>query len=204
MTKAQLIWLVIVVVGAVNYAARLSFIAFFARRDIPPLLAEALKHVPAAMLTAIVVPAVVFASPGTLDASLSNPRVLAALVAGVIADRVYAARESREAARERRSLVLDSLRDARSPSRGEELGLLLAVRCPVPFRGRSRELARLAAWREGGPGCPVIIVAGPAGVGKSRLALEFAALRCAHSSPPVVAQKTLGAALECESQPPVD
>jgi len=84
-TKAQLIWLVIVVVGAVNYAARLSFIAFFARRDIPPLLAEALKHVPAAMLTAIVVPAVVFASPGTLDAGLSNPRVLAALVAGVIA-----------------------------------------------------------------------------------------------------------------------
>ena len=87
MTKTQLIWLVIIVVGAVNYAARLSFIAFFARRDIPPLLAEALKHVPAAMLTAIVVPAVVFVSPGMLDVGLSNPKVLAALVAGVIAWR---------------------------------------------------------------------------------------------------------------------
>ena len=99
---------------------------------------------------------------------------VSALVAGVVADRVYAAREGREEARERRSLVLDALRDARPPTRGEELGLLLADRCPAPFRGRSRELARLAAWREGEPGSPVMMVAGPAGVGKSRLALESA------------------------------
>ena len=52
--------------------------------------------------------------------------------------------------------------------------MLLAGQCPVPFRGRSRELTRLAAWREGEPGRPVMMVAGPAGVGKSRLALEFA------------------------------
>ena len=125
--------------------------------------------------------AVVLAGAGGAAAGLGAPAWLAgavaavsALVAGVVADRVYAAREGREAARERRGLVLDALRDARPPSRGEELGLLLAGRCPVPFRGRSRELARLAAWREGEPGCPVMMVAGPAGVGKSRLALEFA------------------------------
>ena len=99
---------------------------------------------------------------------------MSALVAGVVADRVYAAREGREAARERRGLTLDVLRDARPPTRGEEMGLLLAGRCPVPFRGRSRELAQLAAWREGEPDCPVMMVAGPAGMGKSRLALEFA------------------------------
>jgi tetratricopeptide (TPR) repeat protein len=125
--------------------------------------------------------AVVLAGAGGAAAGLGAPGWLAgavaavsALVAGVVADRVYAAREGREAARERRGLVLDALRDARPPTRGEELGLLLADRCPVPFRGRSRELARLAAWREGEPGCPVMLVAGPAGVGKSRLALEFA------------------------------
>jgi len=86
-SKTQLIWLVAVAVGAINYAARLSFIAFFARREMSPLLAEALKHVPAAMLTAIVVPAVVFATPGVLDVGLGNPKVPAALAAGVVAWR---------------------------------------------------------------------------------------------------------------------
>ena len=56
------IWIVIVAVGVLNYLSRLSFIAFFANRQMPPLLARALKFVPAAMLTALVVPMVV-ASP---------------------------------------------------------------------------------------------------------------------------------------------
>jgi branched-subunit amino acid transport protein len=86
-SRAQTIWLVIFAVGAINYAARLSFIAFFARREMPPLLARALKHVPAAMLTAIVVPAVVFIPPGTLDLSLDNAKLVAALVAGGVAWR---------------------------------------------------------------------------------------------------------------------
>ena len=50
------LWLVILVVGALNYLSRLSFIAFFARRSMPPLLARALRYVPAAMLTALIVP----------------------------------------------------------------------------------------------------------------------------------------------------
>jgi branched-subunit amino acid transport protein len=86
-TKTQTIWLVILAVGAINYAARLSFIAFFARREMPPLLARALKHVPAAMLTAIIVPAIVFRSPGALEIGLANPKLIAALVAGAIAWR---------------------------------------------------------------------------------------------------------------------
>ena len=56
MDRELTIWLLIFAVGAITYTARLSFIALFARRDMPPLLAEALKHVPVAMLTAIVVP----------------------------------------------------------------------------------------------------------------------------------------------------
>ena len=38
MSKEATIWLAILAVGAINYVARLSFIALFARRDMPPLL----------------------------------------------------------------------------------------------------------------------------------------------------------------------
>jgi len=58
------LWIVILAVGALNYLSRLSFIAFFARREMPPLLARALKFVPAAMLTALIVPMIVAPSLG--------------------------------------------------------------------------------------------------------------------------------------------
>jgi branched-subunit amino acid transport protein len=85
MDRELTIWLLIFGVGAITYTARLSFIALFARRDIPPLLAEALKHVPVAMLTAIVVPAVVFISPAVLRLDPGNAKLIAALVAGAVA-----------------------------------------------------------------------------------------------------------------------
>jgi branched-subunit amino acid transport protein len=53
----------------------------------PPLLARALRHVPAAMLTAIVVPAIVFAAPGVLRLGLGNVKLIAALMAGIVAWR---------------------------------------------------------------------------------------------------------------------
>jgi branched-subunit amino acid transport protein len=49
-------WAVILVVGALNFLSRLSFIALFAHFEMPPLVARGLRFVPAAMLTAIVVP----------------------------------------------------------------------------------------------------------------------------------------------------
>ncbi len=82
MEGALKLWAVILAVGALNYASRLSFIAFFARRSMPPLLARALRFVPAAMLTALVVPMVV-AHRGTTD--FADPRVPAALVAAGVA-----------------------------------------------------------------------------------------------------------------------
>ena len=78
------IWIVIVVVGALNYLSRLSFIAFFANRRVPPLLARALKFVPAAMLTALVVPMVV-ASPATATGIVIDARLPAALIAVAVA-----------------------------------------------------------------------------------------------------------------------
>jgi branched-subunit amino acid transport protein len=85
MSRELTIWLVIFAVGAITYTARLSFIALFARRDLPPLLAEALKHVPVAMLTAIVVPAVVFMPAGVLRLDFANPKLIAVLIAGAVA-----------------------------------------------------------------------------------------------------------------------
>ena len=85
MDRELTIWLLTFAVGAITYASRLSFIAFFARREMPPLLARALKQVPVAMVTAIVVPAIVFAWPGVLRLDPGNAKLVAALVAGGIA-----------------------------------------------------------------------------------------------------------------------
>lgn len=83
MEGALKLWAVIVAVGALNYLSRLSFIAFFARRSMPPLLARALKYVPTAMLTALIVPMIVETRPGVFD--FASPKVYAALLAGGIA-----------------------------------------------------------------------------------------------------------------------
>lgn len=85
MSRELTIWLLVFAVGAITYTARVSFIALFARRDMPPLLARALRHVPAAMLTAIVIPAVVFSEPGMLALAPSNAKLVAALVAAGVA-----------------------------------------------------------------------------------------------------------------------
>ncbi|XVS65716.1 hypothetical protein ACQPYE_06565 [Actinosynnema sp. CA-299493] len=45
----------------------------------------------------------------------------------------------------------------------------------VPFHGRVDELAELARWWEGDEACSVLLLHGPAGVGKTRLARHFAA-----------------------------
>ena len=87
MSSAWAWWIVILAVGALNYLSRLSFIALFAHVEMPPLVARALRFVPSTMLTAIVVPAIVFTAPATLAFSYTNPKLVAALVAALIASR---------------------------------------------------------------------------------------------------------------------
>ena len=77
------LWAVILIVGALNYLSRLSFIAVFARRSVPPLLARALKYVPAAMLTALILPMVV--DWNGADTDFATPKVVAAAVAAACA-----------------------------------------------------------------------------------------------------------------------
>lgn len=83
MDPAVKLWLVIVLVGASNYLARLSFIALLARRSMPPLAMRALRYVAVAMLAALVVPAVLATPSG--PALWPNPRLIAALIAGAVA-----------------------------------------------------------------------------------------------------------------------
>jgi branched-subunit amino acid transport protein len=77
------LWLVVAIVGALNYLSRLSFIAIFARRRVPPLLVRAFRYVPAAMLTALVLPMVVGAPVAPL--ATAWPQACAAILAGVVA-----------------------------------------------------------------------------------------------------------------------
>ena len=91
MSSAHAWWAIIGIVGMLNFLSRLSFIAVFARVEMPPPVARALRFVPAAMLTAIVVPAVVFAAPATLLFSYTNPKLVAALAAALIAWRTNSA-----------------------------------------------------------------------------------------------------------------
>ncbi len=80
------LWLSILGAGAVTFALRLSFIALLGRMEIPPLLGRALRYVPAAVLTAVVIP-LLFYVDGDLEASPGNERLLAGLVAALIAWR---------------------------------------------------------------------------------------------------------------------
>ena len=83
MDGALKLWTVVAIVGVLNYLSRLSFIAIFARRHVPALMGRAFRYVPAAMLTALVLPMVV-AAPGDAPVALL-PKVVAAIVAGVVA-----------------------------------------------------------------------------------------------------------------------
>lgn len=80
------LWMAVVGAGAVTFALRLSFIALLGRIEIPLLVGRALRFVPAAVLTAVVIP-LLFYADGALEVSPGNERLVAGLVATVIAWR---------------------------------------------------------------------------------------------------------------------
>ncbi|NIE74386.1 AzlD domain-containing protein [Pantoea sp. Ap-967] len=79
-------WITFVLVGLGTFAIRLSFIEFYGALRIPPLLRRALVYVPASVLAALVLPAVMFQS-GQAAIDWSNPQIPAAVVAGLVAWR---------------------------------------------------------------------------------------------------------------------
>jgi branched-subunit amino acid transport protein len=80
------LWLLFLAMGAVTFATRLSAIALLGRVTLPPRVLRALRYVPIAVLSAIVVPALL-APSGALDVSPGNARLLAGLLAIAVAWR---------------------------------------------------------------------------------------------------------------------
>jgi branched-subunit amino acid transport protein len=78
------VWLVMLAGGLITFAIRFSFIYLFGKFHIPVTVRKALHYVPPAVLSAIVFPEL-FLHDGTLDLSPSNVRLLAGVVAIVVA-----------------------------------------------------------------------------------------------------------------------
>lgn len=78
------LWLLILLIGLGTFALRLSFIHFWGRIELPQIVHRALRFIPAAVLAALVVPALI-RPEGTIDLSLHNLRLIAGLLAAVVA-----------------------------------------------------------------------------------------------------------------------
>ena len=78
------IWLVFILGGLLTFGMRYSFIYLLGRFEVPETMRRALRFVPPAVLSAIVIPELVIQS-GQIDLSLSNFRLLAGLAAVLVA-----------------------------------------------------------------------------------------------------------------------
>ncbi len=80
------LWLTIIGIGLITFAYRFSLIFFMERIQLPAWVARALRFVPVAALTAITVPELIV-QQGALDLTWQNERLLAGLVAVLVAWR---------------------------------------------------------------------------------------------------------------------
>lgn len=77
-------WLLILGLALTSFVPRASFILLFAHWKPPASLRRGLRYVPAAVFSAILVPALVL-TDGSLDLGLHNPRLLAGMLAALVA-----------------------------------------------------------------------------------------------------------------------
>jgi len=82
------LWGIFIAVGLGTFAMRLSFIGLHGKMRIPRLLQRALAYVPASVITALALPAVIYPG-GHGDFVWSNPQIPAAIVAGLVAKRTH-------------------------------------------------------------------------------------------------------------------
>jgi len=78
------LWIVMIVLGLLTFAIRLSFIALLERIKLPPTFQRALRFVPIAVLSAIIAPELGYYN-NLLAISPTNPRLLAGIVATLVA-----------------------------------------------------------------------------------------------------------------------
>ncbi|OGO11350.1 MAG: branched-chain amino acid ABC transporter permease [Chloroflexi bacterium RBG_13_66_10] len=82
----MLLWLTVLTMGAVTYVVRVTPILLLGKLELPPLILRGLRYVPGAVLSAIVFPELVLRE-GSLALSLDNPRLLAGVLAALVAWR---------------------------------------------------------------------------------------------------------------------
>lgn len=82
----MILWLSVIGMGLITFSIRLSLILLWERVYVPPAIQQALRFVPAAVLSAIILPELLQPG-GQLDISLGNARLLAGLVAMLVAWR---------------------------------------------------------------------------------------------------------------------
>ena len=83
-------WGIMILAGLLTYATRLSFILLIGRRPVPPVLGRVLRFIPPSVLTAIIFPEL-FMKDGALNISFGNARLLAGVLAALVAWRTKSA-----------------------------------------------------------------------------------------------------------------
>ena len=78
------IWLVMFIGGLITFGMRFSLIFLFGRFEVPETMRRALHYVPPAVLSAIIFPEILYRSD-SLDLSLGNTRLIAGLIAIIVA-----------------------------------------------------------------------------------------------------------------------
>jgi len=78
------IWLIMLIGGLLTFGMRFSLIFLFGRFEVPQTMRRALHYVPPAVLSAIIFPEL-FYHAGHLDLSLGNTRLLAGIIATLVA-----------------------------------------------------------------------------------------------------------------------
>lgn len=78
------IWLILLFGGLITFGIRFSFVYLLGRFEVPLTMRRALHYVPPAVLSAIIVPEL-FLRENALDVSLGNERLLAGIVAILVA-----------------------------------------------------------------------------------------------------------------------
>jgi branched-subunit amino acid transport protein len=77
-------WIIMLSIGILTFATRLSFIALLERLRLPTGLQRALRFVPLAVLSAIIAPELAFYKESLLISPL-NPRLVAGILATAVA-----------------------------------------------------------------------------------------------------------------------
>lgn len=80
----EAIWIVIIGGMLITYALRSSFLVFLGKESIPLWLFRSLRFTPAVVLAALIAQLVV-KTGGTVQISIQNPKVIAAVIAVVVA-----------------------------------------------------------------------------------------------------------------------